>query len=435
MVRHAVVLGLACVLIVFGSSPSGPTAEEFTRTLLKSTEPAEICLRPGTRYAETQGSGAPQYGTLPYPGDWPGRDVLGGDVPAVRVVTDPYPTYDGIAIDTENGLVAMSDENRGSLLVYDRTSGGQTPGVTEPKRHIIGPSAGLGFLAGVALDPKHREIITVSNDGGGYSVFSYDDHGDAKPLRKLEVPHQSWGLSLDLVNDEVAITSQQYQGISFFAPRRRRHAAAEADDSRAEDACWPIRTASWSIRPPTRSSPPTTATGPRCARTPTTSTMLPGEYVPGRFEKPSIRVHKASLDGNVPPGRTIQGPQTQLAWPMGIALDSKQNELAVANYGSNGILFFPKGANGDVAPSRVIGGRKPGSSGRSASSSTRRTTRSGWRTTATTRRSSSTARRRGTWRRSGSSGTRRQARRRPASPTPRPPPTTASATSCSCRIE
>jgi DNA-binding beta-propeller fold protein YncE len=88
--------------------------------------------------------------------------------------------------------------------------------------------------------------------------------------------------------------------------------------------------------------------------------MLPGEYVPGRFEKPSIRVHKASLDGNVPPGRTIQGPQTQLAWPMGLALDSKQNEVAVANYGSNGILFFPKGANGDVAPSRVIAGALTG---------------------------------------------------------------------------
>ena len=45
---------------------------------------------------------------------------------------------------------------------------------------------------------------------------------------------------------------------------------------------------------------------------------------------------------------------------MGIDVDHQRNEVAVANYGSNAILFFAKGANGDVAPSRVIGGSRTG---------------------------------------------------------------------------
>lgn len=357
MVRHATTFALACALLVFGNvfgnARPGPTAEELA-PLIKSTEPVELCLRPGTGFDEGQ-AGPAQNATLPYPPDWPGRDVIGGDVPAVRVVTDPFPTFDGIAIDTDNGLVAMSDENRGSLLIYDRTSGSQSTAITDPKRHIIGPHAGLGFLAGVALNPKHREIITVSNDGGGFSAFSYDDHGDAKPLRKLEVPHQSWGLSLDLINDEMAITSQQYQGISFFArdaagtPRPKRTIRglktmlSDPHGVIVDAAADEVFTANHGNWTEMRSYADDVE-------------LLPGEYVPGRFEKPSIRVHKASLDGNIPPHRTIQGPQTQLAWPMGITLDTKQNELVVANYGTNNILFYPKSANGDVAPSRVLGG-------------------------------------------------------------------------------
>jgi DNA-binding beta-propeller fold protein YncE len=58
--------------------------------------------------------------------------------------------------------------------------------------------------------------------------------------------------------------------------------------------------------------------------------------------------------------RTIQGPRTRLAWPMGLTVDAEASELAVANYGTNEILVFNKGANGDVAPSRILGGNRTG---------------------------------------------------------------------------
>src|SRR5689334_1774005 len=215
--RLAVAAVFAASLALGGANAPGPIAAEMAKPLLKSTEPAEICLRPemfpdeDSAYQGTQAGGAAEdrRGPLAVPADWPGKDVVGGDVPPTRVVYDPYPHFDGIAIDPENNLVVMSDENRSGLLMYDRTAGGQARGITEPKRHIIGPKAELGFIAGVTLDSKRREAWVVNNDGGGVTVFSYDQHGDVKPVRKLEVPHQSWGLSLDLTREEVAVTSQQ----------------------------------------------------------------------------------------------------------------------------------------------------------------------------------------------------------------------------------
>ncbi|MEO6213931.1 MAG: hypothetical protein ABIP65_09925, partial [Vicinamibacterales bacterium] len=88
--------------------------------------------------------------------------------------------------------------------------------------------------------------------------------------------------------------------------------------------------------------------------------LLPGEYKPGRFEQPSIRVYKADANGNVPPTRTIQGKQTQLAWPMGLHVSRERNEMAVANYGSNSVLVFARTASGDAAPVRVLGGARTG---------------------------------------------------------------------------
>ena len=46
----------------------------------------------------------------------------GGDMPPLRQVSDPYPVFNGIAIDPENNLVAMTDVNRKSLLSYARSA-------------------------------------------------------------------------------------------------------------------------------------------------------------------------------------------------------------------------------------------------------------------------------------------------------------------------
>jgi DNA-binding beta-propeller fold protein YncE len=362
MLRRVAVLSAAAVVILMCEDrATGPIAAETALPLLKSIEPAEFCMRPDLTYAEqaaAQRGGAPT-GALAVPADWPGKDVVGGDVPPTRIVADPFPTFDGIAVDPENGLVVMSDENRSGLFMYDRASGSQSPKITEPKRHIIGPRTDLGFIAGVTLDPKNREAWVVNNDGGGVDVFSYDQHGDVKPIRELDVPHQSWGLSLDMGRDEIAVTSQQYQGISIYS----RTATGAARPLRT------IRGEKTQLADPhgvyldgTNNEVFTANHGnwTEMRSYADDAVLLPGEYKPGRFERPSIRIYRGDANGDVPPIRTIQGKSTLLAWPMGINVSRERNELAIANYGSNSILIFPRSAGGDVSPARVIGGERTG---------------------------------------------------------------------------
>jgi DNA-binding beta-propeller fold protein YncE len=365
MFRHLLALPFgAAVVLLPGLRPASIDAET-ARELFQSTEPAEMCLMPpkSVSYSSRGGDSAqksPGGAEQRLPPGWPGEQAMGGDVHLARTVFDPHPTFNGMAIDTRNGVVVMSDENRHSLLMYDLTAGGQSAFTTEPKRHIVGGRVNLGFIAGVALDPIRREVFTVNNDEGGLAVHSYDGHGDVPPLRTLTVPHQSWGLSLDIGRDELAVTSQQYQGISIYSrtaskadrPLRtiRGGKTMLADPhgvflDGTNDEVFSANHGNWTeLRTYAAGGPP----------------LLVGEYVPGRFEQPSIRVHRATADGDVPPLRTIQGPKTRLAWPMGIVVDRQANEFVVANYSTDQILFYDRRASGDVPPVRILGGDRTG---------------------------------------------------------------------------
>ena len=363
--RELFAVSAAVTVLLVPGAARAPIGKEAVMPLLQSMAPADICLMPprDTRYQDRPAVGAPPISAArrdgPPPG-WPGKDALGGNVPPARLVYDPHPTFNGMAIDPQNSVVIFSDENQEGLLSYNLRDGSQAATTTPPRTHILGAKVELGFIAGVTVDPTRREMFTVNNDGGGLVVHAYDSHGDVAPVRRLTVPHQSWGLSLDVKNDELAVTSQQYQGISIYQraatgtdrPLRtiRGDATMLADphgvylDPEAREV-YAANHGNWTeMRTYSADGPP----------------LLVGEYVPGRFEKPSIRVYKSTEAGNVPPIRTIQGGKTRLAWPMGVTLDAGAGELAVANYGTNEILIYHKGATGDVAPSRILGGSRTG---------------------------------------------------------------------------
>ena len=142
--RFALAAVGAAVIAVGGADTAGPISAEMAKPLLKATEPAEFCIRPQA-YPDDEAAfqaGAPaadRRGPMAVPADWPGKDVVGGDVPPTRIVYDPYPHFDGIAVDPENNLVVMSDENRSGVFMYERTAGSQSRAISEPKRHVIGP--------------------------------------------------------------------------------------------------------------------------------------------------------------------------------------------------------------------------------------------------------------------------------------------------------
>jgi DNA-binding beta-propeller fold protein YncE len=290
-------------------------------------------------------------------GEWPPANVLGGDVPPLRTVFDPYPTFDGVAVDPKGGRAFFTDSSLSTVIGYDVSAGDLSADVTVYVTRINGPRTGLGFTTGVAVDPVHREVFAVNNDGGGMSVFSYDDSGTTTPLRHLETPHQSWGVSVNMPRNELAISAQQLHGVVVYRrdaknldqPLRtiRGYATGLADphgvdidDDRKEIVV--ANHGNWTeLRPYSPYDP---------------LAKDPPSYQPGRFEAPSIRIFAAEADGNVSPLRSITGSRTGLNWPMGLEIDAERDEIVVANYGDNSISFFRRGADGDVAPARLLKG-------------------------------------------------------------------------------
>jgi hypothetical protein len=319
-------------------------------------------------------SGSPAFGALAQASDAddacseiqvsaPGPDdssasaaVIGGDIVPVRTVQDSYPSLHSVAVDVENNRVVMSDSNRGSLLFYERTSTGDPSKVATAKWQVRGPATGMMFVAGVALDSNAREVFAVNNDiGDRMEVFPYDMNGNIKPKRVLSVPHGSWGVSLNRQRDEVAISVEHINTVVIY---RRTATGAEA----------PLRTIH---------GPKTGLADPHGIAFDSLNNEISvanhGNWAPltreesskaggqgGHFQLPSITVYPAEANGDVGFTRTIQGGRTELNWPMGIAVDTVHDEIAVASYGNNSIVIFRRTDNGNAAPIRVLRGNQTG---------------------------------------------------------------------------
>ena len=138
MLRRCALLTMAAVAILFGGDrASGPIAAEMALPMLKATEPAEICLRPGFEYG---GGSAGQEtgertGALAVPADWPGRDVPGGD--ACGAVPPP----------------AVGERRPGVVL--------RDPGVGE-EEEATWRSLQEGATKGVAASPPQGESVIPS---------------------------------------------------------------------------------------------------------------------------------------------------------------------------------------------------------------------------------------------------------------------------------
>jgi DNA-binding beta-propeller fold protein YncE len=75
----------------------------------------------------------------------------------------------------------------------------------------------------------------------------------------------------------------------------------------------------------------------------------------------SVTVYTRTANGNIAPLRTISGGATGLSTPRGLAVDTVNNELAVANSLSPpSITVYALTANGNVAPLRTISGAATG---------------------------------------------------------------------------
>ena len=192
------------LLVVAAPHVAGPSVEQlFVAETQAASDAESICLMPDAVVGAS--AEVPPQNPIAVPT----ATDLAGDIAPVRMVVDPYPSFNGVAIDAANDLVMMSDTSRKSLLVYGRTAGSLAKDAAVPRQQIMGPETGVGFAAGVAMDPDHRELFTVNNDvEDRLVVFDYDARGNVTPKRLLYVPHQSWGIALAKKRDEIALSVQ-----------------------------------------------------------------------------------------------------------------------------------------------------------------------------------------------------------------------------------
>ena len=357
-----IVLGLWVVLPPGGRVPS--VEEIFVAQTRAAAETDTTCAMPERSDSDQERIAVPTATSVP-----------GGDLPPVRMVVDPYPSFNGVAVDTANDLVLMSDTNRKSLLLYGRTSGSLSKQAATPRQQIMGPDTGIGFIAGVAMDPDRRELFTVNNDvEDRLVVFDYDAAGNVKPRRLLYVPHQSWGIAFNRKRGEIALSVQtpnmfvvfRRDAQKFDAPLRSvrgpKTLMADPHGIYFDETHNEIVVANHGNYRPNELITSYTAYDTRESRQERTGNEF-SESARGRFVGSSVTVYEGDAKGDVAPLRTITGPQSQIDWPMGVAVDEVNNEIVVANNGDNSVLVFPRTANGDVQPRRVIRGPLTGVKG------------------------------------------------------------------------
>jgi hypothetical protein len=357
-VRLFILFG-AMMLALSGSTEQNLSARLEAPVLLSEMAPSEMfegaCQMPGVVQPPV---------TVPTAAWIPSVNVLGGDVPPVRYVMDPYPTFNGIAVDGENGKVLMSDSNRKGLLLYDRMTHSRSGEETPPEKQITGPNTLLGFLAGVAMDSERREVYGLNNDvEDNLSVFSYDDHGDLRSKRVLAVPHGAWGVTLNRARGEMAITVQYGRvviyrmGAQGLEPPVRAIRGAGTGLADPHGVSWDHVNREIIVA---NQGNTTNVDSYSSEYSGQQNSRATAGQVRGRILPPSITVYPEMAEGDAKASRTIQGPRTQLAWPMGIEVDAEHSEIAVANNADNSVLIFRRTASGDAAPVRVIRGPRTG---------------------------------------------------------------------------
>lgn len=285
------------------------------------------------------------------------------DIEPQTNVADPYPTWNGIAVDTENNRVVISDLNRHGYFIYDRLAASKNGEVTPPLKHVQGRKTGLGFVAGIQVDSEKKVVYIAENDGWGLRTFSYDDDGDVAPRNLVATPHQVWGISLSRPRKEMLVGVEELHSLLVY----------RQDAEKLERPLRVIRGVQTGLADPhgvyldaANNEILVANHGNWTQYHPNTDHDKPPATIPispGHFEEPSIRVYPVTAQGNVKPARVIEGKNTQLDWPMQIDVDTSHNEIAVANFGADSIVIFHRTDQGNAAPFRVIKGDQTGISG------------------------------------------------------------------------
>ncbi len=279
----------------------------------------------------------------------------------IRFIKDPYPSLSAVAVNPENNMLVVTDENLFQILEYDIRD--DTPAsalFTEPRRIISGPNTYAEMMCGVYIDPVTSEIYVVNNDTQDWlPVFSPDARGNASPSRLMAAPHGTFGIAMHEQRQEMFLTVQHQNAVYVY----RKGAEGEAEplrvlrgnDTQLEDPHGIAIDAESNLMFVSNYGNAQVTEAPAPGSAPGTR---PRVY--GKFEQPSITVYSLDASENTPPLWTIEGPSTLMNWPSHLSLHSERQELFLANDADDSVLVFRMTDKGDVAPIRVIKGPNTG---------------------------------------------------------------------------
>ena len=246
----------------------------------------------------------------------------------------------------------------------------------------------------VSIDPKTSEIYSVESDTGDKMVvFPNNADGNIAPKRMLHSPHRVYNIAADETKGELYVTVEfppevivyRKEAFGEEQPQRRirgdrtgldaPHGIAVDEKNRllfvntwghasnfrvkGTGAFYPPAIKVYSLDADGDAAPLRVITGDKTQLNwPAAMKFNPDNgdlYVANDIGQSILVFSGASTaQGNVAPARAVKGSRTKLAYPTGVALDRKNQELWVSNLGSSSATVYPLMATGDVAPLRVI---------------------------------------------------------------------------------
>ena len=295
-----------------------------------------------------------------------------------RTVQDPNPSFSAVAVDDTNNEIAVEDENSDQIVIYGRLD--NTPAqaaLTEPKRVIGGSHTKVSENCGLYIDPFSGDIYSINGDQANYlNIFSHDKKGNIDPDRTIDTPHRGFAVAVDEGAKELFLTIEHPPAVVVYPKQANGNQVPlrilEGDKTQlAEVHGLALDTKNQLMyvvnQGPTSSNTPDGGwerdLKPGASTVEWTNDDMRWKYlVPGsgRVMPPSITVYALKASGDTAPVRVIQGPLTQLDWPVHISLDADRQELYVANSVADDILVFRATDNGNVAPIRIIKGPHSG---------------------------------------------------------------------------
>ena len=277
----------------------------------------------------------------------------------VRMIKDSYPSFSAVAINADENMLVVTDENLFQILEYDRRD--NTPPrarFTEPKRVISGPGTYAEMMCGVYIDPVTKEVYVLNNDTQNWlPVFSPEARGNAKPTRYLAAPHGTFGIAVNEEKQEMFLTVQHQNSVVVYRKQasgdEKPLRVLEGNDTQLEDPHGiALDTKNKLMFVSNFGNAQVSEPGSRGGR------RAIGTY--GKFEPPSITVYPLEAAGNTKPLWIIEGSQTMLNWPAHMVVHEERQELFLANDADDSILVFRTSDKGNVAPIRMIKGPNTG---------------------------------------------------------------------------